>query len=353
MATTSGSPTTRDPRQRDEIELFPSFGKRDANNSECLLLIRGHVTRPRHDGLGLRLLERFYLRAFRISPEEAAGPLYRDRIQGFLERARRGTLVRIHLPHGNCDLPRASRPNGHFQATIRIPTPGPWIDTLGDDEDRWIRIQASAARAPLPADSRCPVLSHAGPSVISDIDDTIKATHVAERRLLIANTFLLPFEPIGGMAGVYRAWEGAGAAFHYVSSSPWQLFRPLQDFLAASGFPDGSFHLRTIQLRDPSILQLVFGKKRSKRRAMQSILKWFPQRQFVLVGDAGEKDPELYGALARRHAPQIARIFIRRLPNADLSHSRLEKAFRQVDPRCWSLYSAPEELLSAIPQANV
>ena len=86
-----------------------------------------------------------------------------------------------------------------------------------------------------------------GVSVVSDIDDTIKETHIpAGSREVLLNTFFRPFAASAGMAEMYRAFENA--AFHYVSGGPFQLYGPLAEFLLAdaAGFPAGSFHMKVI-----------------------------------------------------------------------------------------------------------
>ena len=48
-----------------------------------------------------------------------------------------------------------------------------------------------------------------------------------------------------------------------------------------------------------------------KTGVIERILADFPRRRFLLVGDSGEQDPEIYGAIARKHPEQVERIFIR------------------------------------------
>ena len=59
---------------------------------------------------------------------------------------------------------------------------------------------------------------------------------LASRARMLARTFVENFEPIDGMAEVYRHWAQQGGLFHYVSSSPWQIYRPLEDFLSDHSF---------------------------------------------------------------------------------------------------------------------
>ena len=79
-----------------------------------------------------------------------------------------------------------------------------------------------------------------GVSVISDIDDTIKITEVRDKQATLRNTFLREFQAVPGMAEFYQSLARSnGAAFHYISASPWQLYEPLAALVASNGFPAG------------------------------------------------------------------------------------------------------------------
>ncbi|SAM06397.1 hypothetical protein [Absidia glauca] len=147
-----------------------------------------------------------------------------------------------------------------------------------------------------------------GISIISDIDDTIKETRILHgARTVLANTFFNPSKAIPGMAEAYMKWYTQGASFHYVSNSPFQLLPFLQQFLQSSQFPAGSMHLRL----DGSLLaRLIEVPGRAKRDAIVSILSDFPHRHFVLVGDSGEIDLEIYTKIALEHPGRILKIFI-------------------------------------------
>ncbi|KAF9959031.1 hypothetical protein BGZ72_010372 [Mortierella alpina] len=130
-----------------------------------------------------------------------------------------------------------------------------------------------------------------GISIISDIDDTIKETNVsAGARIILRNTFLKDMRDVPGMAKVYKQWWEHGAAIHYVSNSPWQLIPSLLEFFHTHKFPPGSAHLR---LHD-SVLKTYFMEPgENKRRSIREILKDFPKRKFILIGDSGEIDMEM------------------------------------------------------------
>lgn len=168
-------------------------------------------------------------------------------------------------------------------------------------------------------EGRVRLIGPQGLSVISDIDDTIKVTEIpAGRKVVVENTFYRPFVAAPGMAERYRGL-GEETAFHYVSGGPWQLYRPLTSFIASSGFPEGSFHMKSVRknLLTPGSWQdlgrLAGGDATTEQKLKQigTIIGHFPQRRFVLVGDSGEHDPEIYREIRNRFPRQIEAIWIR------------------------------------------
>jgi phosphatidate phosphatase APP1 len=191
-----------------------------------------------------------------------------------------------------------------------------------------------------------------GVSVISDIDDTIKISAIGNRRELLRNTFCRPTAPVPGMAELYRAWAEAGVRFHYVSASPWQLFEPLGAFARSNGFPAGVFHLKQVGVTDGTLRRLFDSPEEYKVPIIGELLARFPQRQFILVGDSGEKDPEIYGELARKHPAQVSKILIRKTDGATMTEERLRSAFAGVPREHWQVFEAPEEVRRELPQQS-
>jgi phosphatidate phosphatase APP1 len=210
--------------------------------------------------------------------------------------------------------------------------------------DRWISYNAVLP----PQDGRqnggaVHLLPDVGLSIISDIDDTIKVTHVGQRRKLLRQTFTREFEPVAGMAELYARWRSAGAAFHYVSRSPWQLYEPLAEFVAASGFPQGAFHLRHFRWREGQTLR-ANADRDLKQRIIHEMLTAFPRRRFVLVGDSGERDPEVYADLARAFPEQTQAVLIRNTTRESPRGERFAQAFADIPPEKWKVFDDPAEL---------
>jgi phosphatidate phosphatase APP1 len=76
--------------------------------------------------------------------------------------------------------------------------------------------------------------------------------------------------------------------------------------------------------------RLLLVRRRGKMTSMHAIMRRFPERQFLLVGDSGERDPELYGMLARKYPSQVVGIYIRNLDARPMSAERCCKAFRDI-----------------------
>ena len=185
-----------------------------------------------------------------------------------------------------------------------------------------------------------------GWSIISDIDDTVKITGVGNKKALLRSTFMEEFKQVPGMASLYQSWASdLDAKFHFVSSSPWQLWLELESFLTnTAGFPQATYHLKPIRLKDRTLLNLWKCPLETKIAVIESILDGFPQRKFLLVGDTGEKDPEVYGDIARRYPDQIYGIYVRNVTNETGNEERYREAFEGIDRRIWGLFTEPEDI---------
>ncbi len=129
------------------------------------------------------------------------------------------------------ELPKRSRKNGHFTASLKF-TPEE-LEHIRNSENT-ISYQAVTG---IKNDNRVfqgttQVLEPTGFSVISDVDDTIKLSYVLDKKKLVRHTFLQDFVAVPDMSNLYQRWyKERHASFHYVSSSPWQLYSELALFL--------------------------------------------------------------------------------------------------------------------------
>jgi len=327
----------------DQVQLFPSLAYPSADGQNWIVNVHGDISAPQPMSFGKRMLLKLLRRTMRATAEDFASPLFQHRIRRFLAADRPGRRIAVRVGDQVHKLPKKSRRNGHFNAALRVPKhlAHEWVESAAVGGDKFLPLEVMDAAAT----SRAYLLEHTGLSVISDIDDTLKHSQVSCKRTLLTNTFLRPYETIPGMAPLFRQWWAEGAAFHYVSSSPWQLYEHLTEHLADEGFPPGSFHLKLFRPRDHLLRRVLMLRRSGKIGVIRGLIKMFPRRRFLLVGDSGEHDPEIYGALARRYPLQVAGIFIRQLdgPKKDLRR-RYGRAFRRVDLRLVRIFEDAEEL---------
>jgi phosphatidate phosphatase APP1 len=178
--------------------------------------------------------------------------------------------------------------------------------------------------AHLPARILVPSLS-ARLAVISDMDDTVLQSEItsfvrAARLMLLENSRTrLPFP---GVAAFYRALERGTSRsesnpIFYVSSSPWNLYDVIADFLDAQEIPVGP-----MLLRDWDIGRDMMRTREYKLSQIREIMATYPGLPFILVGDSGQEDPEIYGELVIEFPGRIHAIYIRNVsPHPERSAS--------------------------------
>jgi len=194
--------------------------------------------------------------------------------------------------------------------------------------------------------------------LISDIDDTIKFSNVVDKKELLQNTFLNDYFPIEGIPEKYAELASTGVIdlFYYVSSSPWQLWPSLGQFLKDYQFPQSeNLSLRKMVAKHiSSLLYFLDNSSEYKIETINSIIQYisshklhesgsFPlenkvfceeilqershfssplRLEIILVGDSGEKDPEIYNKIALSYPHLVKKIIIRNVPQSNFIFSK-------------------------------
>jgi len=251
--------------------------------------------------------------------------------------------VVLTVDFGGAGVPRvvmpASDDAGRAGMRARL-TALPPTERHAEGAARWVHFRLVDTRTSArPTEGGALLVPPEGVSVVSDIDDTIRKTEVQNRHRMMLNTFARPFTPVHGMARRYRDLaRQPQTCFHYLSSSPLQLLPSLRYFLNQAGFPPGSVHLRESTLvRDwiPSAAE----SRAHKRATLERLAQDFPQRRFLLIGDSGEADPEIYGEWARAHPQQLEAVLIRDLAGTPREDARYRDAFGGLAPHSWHLFN--------------
>lgn len=193
--------------------------------------------------------------------------------------------------------------SGHFTVRAALPFVPTHIRVLGSEN--------------LSAAKEVRIVEPNGVSLISDIDDTIKHSAIANgAKEIFRNTFVRELSElvVGGVSEWYTEMAKLGVEIHYVSNSPWQLYPLLERFFRMCGLPPGSFHLKQYS----GMLQGIFEPTAERKRAsLERIMDDFPERKFVLVGDSGEADLEVYTDVVLANPGRILGIFIRDVTTTD------------------------------------
>lgn len=153
--------------------------------------------------------------------------------------------------------------------------------------------------------------------VISDLDDTVIQSRISNflqafRTVMLGNSRTrLPFP---GVAAFYRALEkgGDGAQnnpIFYVSSSPWNIYDIISDFMEIQGIPSGPILLRDWDVHISALSSTWL--KTHKDPLIREILDLYPAMPFILIGDNSQRDPEIYRSILDAYPGRILAIYIR------------------------------------------
>ena len=236
-----------------------------------------------------------------MSPTElaAANTNLRSRLEPFLSSPRVHIPITVFFFNKDISQSRTVETNdaGHF--ILRAPL---------DFVPTHLRVLASEG---LSATEEVIITEPEGVSLISDVDDTIKHSDIGSgAKEMFRNTFIRDIEDLNieGVREWYRGLVDLGVKIHYVSNSPWQLYPLLVGFFSSAGLPPGSFHLKQYSGMLQGIFEPVAERKKG---SLERIIRDFPQRKFILVGDSGEADLEVYTDVALANPGRVIGIYIR------------------------------------------
>ncbi len=315
------------------VTIYNTYGYKQ--DGEWVIPVRIWVhEKPDLVRLGLAVAARKYLaeKAGISGPNDSEKLLFRQRTEGFIADSESRERVVIEFDQDvehhkfeitNGDDDTGTDRNGGLEGTIRLSE---------ETADRLLRAQQSNQgwlRLHTVSEDHYGIgfvrlIEPTGLSIISDIDDTVKITGIPEgEEVVLRNTFFRDFTATPCMAEMYAGF-GENTAFHYVSGGPWQMYGPLVEFLfsESAGFPHGSIHMKNVRtnpfekesyqdiwtLVANGSQQATFDQKISQ---ITTLLNRFPGRDFVLIGDSGEKDPEVFRKIRQEFPSQIREIIIR------------------------------------------
>ena len=331
----------------EEVMFFPTSAQQKANGL-CEIPIHAWIYEPEKGSLfrdfGIKVIGEIMKNAG-ISEEQTESKLFHDRVAWFLVDNKRNKKLEVLIGNHPYFLSK-TKANGHSHTSITT--------SCSTEKDYWFSLTLKTTSE----DKRqfrgeVQLIPESGLSVISDIDDTIKISNVLDKKKLIRNTFAEPFIASPGMPTLYKNLKDKGAYFHYVSASPWQLYPSLKGFMETH-YPKGSISLRQFRVKDSSLIDFFKPSKDYKLKEIRAIIQRYPMHQFILIGDNGEHDPEVYRTIADEFPNNIQSVYIRDvIDSSQHKKHRTETETKKVirDKRIintnwkeWKVFQHPNEL---------
>lgn len=207
---------------------------------------------------------------------------------------------------------------GFYTFILPIQEPLPEAQTLFNIEFELVSYPGNDQPDPVRVTGQAIVPPHnAQFGVISDMDDTVVRTDAYHLLKMARNVFLnnahtrLPFE---GVAAFYKALQigtqqDTYNPIFYISSSPWNLYDLFVDFFQVRGIPPGPLFLVDLGITPTQFIAPSHEEHKLVR--IQKLLDEFPHLKFILVGDSGQRDPEIYLQAAVANPGRILAIYIR------------------------------------------
>jgi len=232
----------------------------------------------------------------------------------------------------------------------------------GDAVGAWLGAQAElldprdpAAPGPVVAPVLVPPAS-ARFGVVSDIDDTVVRTDATQLLRMARTVFLgnartrLPFP---GVAAFYRALESgprgshgiAGNPLFYVSSSPWNFYELLVEFLELQKIPLGPILLRDWGITPEELVPTTHATH--KLAAIRRIFATYPELPFILIGDSGQEDPEIYAQVIREFPNRVLAAYIRNVSADEARRAAVRKLGEELAAEGRTLLLADDTLTAA------
>lgn len=171
--------------------------------------------------------------------------------------------------------------------------------------------------------------------IVSDIDDTVMITALPRPMLAAWNSFVVNEHariPTPGMSVLMDRIKRSQpeAPFMYLSTGAWNVAPALRRFLSRNGYPKGTFLLTDW---GPTPDRWFRSGAQHKVNALKRLAAEFPDMKWILIGDDGQRDPDIYNGFAVRYPQNVAAILIR---NLTLGESVLSSA------RVWGDHRAQE-----------
>ncbi|WP_432833132.1 App1 family protein [Dactylosporangium sp. CA-092794] len=238
----------------------------------------------------------------RIDPKPAKRAKKLRGWRSFTAVSVKDALVRIEAGGATCEV-RCDR-GGFVDVVVEADLPPGWATVTLQTED------SAPVEAPIRVIDPATRLG-----IVSDVDDTVMITTLPRPLLAAWNTFVLDEHArasVPGMAVLYErlATANPGAPVFYLSTGAWNVAATLTRFLSRHLYPAGPLLLTDW---GPQPDRFFRSGQAHKRASLTRLAEEFPNIRWLLIGDDGQHDPEIYAEFAAEHPDSVAAVAIRHL----------------------------------------
>jgi phosphatidate phosphatase APP1 len=261
--------------------------------------------------------------------------------------------ARVRATFGDAEAHVVADEEGFFDVALELSSPP-------DATDSWHEVELellhpnSPGPGPVRSTGHVMVPGRARFAVISDLDDTVvhsSATNVMKMAWIVVRNNAYTRLPFPGVSAFYEALrrgpeDGLENPIFYVSSSPWNIYDLLEDFLDVHGIPAGPLFLKDWS---PTTL----GKHHDhKLGIIRTLLATYPELPFVLIGDSGEEDPEIYRQAVIEHPGRIEAVYIRDV-TSDERDAEVSKIAAEVEGMGTTMVAVADSAAAAEHAASI
>ncbi len=155
--------------------------------------------------------------------------------------------------------------------------------------------------------------------IISDVDDTVMITKLPKPFVAAWNSFVRHEQarvPTPGMSVFIdrQASSHPGAPVIYLSTGAWNVAPTLTRFLSRNLYPMGPLLLTDW---GPTTDRWFRSGREHKERELRRIASEFPEIKWLLIGDDGQHDEDLYHEFSIQHPENVAVVAIRQLTTGE------------------------------------
>ena len=247
---------------------------------------------------------------------------FRAHLRDILRRVRRRTMAGIEVTArlGSATARAVTDRDGYYRIHLDFDA----LPANREEQVGWHAVDLTVASDP-PVEAVGSVFIPPAASrfvVVSDIDDTVMHTGVANKLAMLWRLFVARADSrvaFPGVAAFYRALhDGVGGdeanPVLYVSRAPWGTYDMLTAFFRAHAIPVGP----EMFLREWGLSWRHPWPRRAedhKREVIANMMRVYEELPFVLIGDSGQHDPEVYADIVRENPGRIAAVYIRDVAN--------------------------------------